>query len=171
MSFALSCTLAHRLAAIGTVGAARVLPWEWCEEKRPLPVISFHGTGDTAVPYEGGSSWVGDVVFPDVDEWTAGWARRNRCEPDPVESLVADEVRRRSYRDCAQGSDVILYTILGGGHTWPGGAPLPEWFLGPTSQSVDATREMWDFFEQHPFVDRSGAAQDGTGAKTLPATP
>jgi len=45
---------------------------------------------------------------------------------------------------------VVLYTIEGGGHTWPGGTPLPEWLLGPMSRSVDATRLMWAFFRAHP---------------------
>src|SRR2546426_8468975 len=28
---------------------------------------------------------------------------------------------------CADDAAVVLYTIRGGGHTWPGGQPLPEW--------------------------------------------
>ncbi len=42
------------------------------------------------------------------------------------------------------GADGI--TIDGGGHTWPGGEPLPEWLTGPTTQDIDATRVMWEFF-------------------------
>jgi ABC transporter len=35
-------------------------------------------------------------------------------------------------------------------HSWPGGGPLPEWFVGSTSENVDATGEMWSFFRAHP---------------------
>jgi poly(3-hydroxybutyrate) depolymerase len=27
---------------------------------------------------------------------------------------------------------------------------LPEWFVGPTSRSIDASRQMWAFFRAHP---------------------
>jgi polyhydroxybutyrate depolymerase len=67
---------------------------------------------------------------------------------------VAVDVVRRTYRNCADGADVVLYTVLDGGHTWPGGGPLPEWFAGRTSHSVDATSVMWAFFREHPLRKR-----------------
>ena len=151
MSWALSCTLSHRIAAVGLVGAARTLPWDWCTDRKPVPVITFHGTADSIVPYAGGTSWVFDKRWPNVEEWTANWARRNHCEPNPVESEFAENVTRLEYTDCSTGADALLYSIEGGGHTWPGGEPLPEWFLGPTNREIDATRLMWEFFEGHPL--------------------
>src|SRR2546427_6141259 len=58
MSFALSCTLSDRIAAVGMVGAALLLPFSWCTDLRPVPMIAFHGTADAAAPYTGGFSWV-----------------------------------------------------------------------------------------------------------------
>jgi polyhydroxybutyrate depolymerase len=46
----------------------------------------------------------------------------------------------------------VLYTIQGGGHTWPGGTPLPKWFVGSTTRSISATSLMWSFFSVHPLV-------------------
>ncbi len=156
MAFVLSCTLFDRIAAVATVAAAQLLPSSWCPDQRPVPSISFHGTADEVVPYRGGTSWVSPQrPFPDVLEWTASWARRNRCGSDPVASAAAADVTRRDYTGCADGAAVVLLTIRGGGHTWPGGEPLPEWFLGPTSRSVDATHQMWAFFRQHPLARRS----------------
>jgi polyhydroxybutyrate depolymerase len=54
MSFALSCTLSNRIAAVGMVAAAQTLPWSWCTDPRPVPMIAFHGTADPDVPYNGG---------------------------------------------------------------------------------------------------------------------
>lgn len=158
MAFALSCMLSDRIAAVGMVAAAQTLPWRWCaggmrdagrrmpEAARPIPVISFHGTADPVVPYNGGSSWVSPRPFPNVPKWTANWARRNRCEDQPEDSSIAPDVVRRTYTHCADGASVVLYTIRGGGHTWPGGMELPEWFVGRTTRSIDATRLMWEFF-------------------------
>jgi polyhydroxybutyrate depolymerase len=159
MAFVLSCTLSDRIAAVGMVAAAQALPWSWCTDHRPVPMISFHGTSDPMVPYEGGTSWVSPASFPDVSEWAASWARRNRCGPEPIESAVAADVTRRDYTDCADDAAVVLFTIHGGGHTWPGGEPMLEWFLGPTSRSVDATRQMWAFFQEHRLREAQTAAR------------
>jgi polyhydroxybutyrate depolymerase len=151
MAFVLSCQLSDRIAAVGMVGAAQTLPWSWCKDQRAVPMIAFHGTADTFAFYNGGQSWVAPSPFPAVPRWTASWARRNRCAARPVESAVATDVTRREYTNCADDASVVLYTVRGGGHTWPGGTPLPEFFAGPTSRSVDATSEMWAFFREHPL--------------------
>ena len=152
MAFVLSCTLSDRIAAVGMVASAQFLPWSWCTDQRGVPMMAFHGTADRLTPYHGGQSWVArDTTFPDIPTWVANWARRNRCAPAPVDSEVAPDVIRRSYASCADRADVVLYTVEGGGHTWPGGEPLPEWLAGPTSRSIDATRQMWAFFREHPL--------------------
>ena len=134
------------------MASAQLLPWAWCTDERPVPMIAFHGTEDTATPYHGGPSWVSRVAFPDIPRFAARWAGRNRCAPEPADSVVAADVVRHSWPGCADGASVVLYTIQGGGHTWPGGGPLPEWFVGPTTHSIDASRLMWLFFRQHRLV-------------------
>ena len=152
MAFVLSCMLSDRIAAVGLVAAAQTLEWSWCTDHRPVSMIAFHGTADRMIPYNGGPSPIPNTeVFPSIPTWTANWARRNRCGATPVDSVIAPDVTRREYPDCADGAAVVLYTIRGGGHTWPGGKPLPEWFVGPTSTSIDATSLMWAFFRAHPL--------------------
>ena len=158
MAFVLSCTLSDRIAAIGAVAAAQILPWSWCADTRPMPMIAFHGTGDRVTPYNGGKVWIAPEPFPSVPEWAANWARRNRCAPKPVDSALTADVTRRSYTNCAEDAAVVLYTIQGGGHTWPGGEPLTEWLAGPTSRSIDATAQMWAFFREHPLRRTQSAA-------------
>ncbi len=156
MAFVLSCTLSDRIAAVGMVAAAQSLPSSWCTDHRPVPMIAFHGTADPIVPYQGGP--LGDpfspvtVMFPPVRAWVASWAHRNRCGTNPVDSAVAADVTRREYPHCADHAAVVLYTIRGGGHSWPGGKPLPEWWVGPTSRSIDATAQMWAFFRAHQLL-------------------
>ncbi|MDP9202359.1 MAG: alpha/beta hydrolase-fold protein [Gemmatimonadota bacterium] len=152
MSFILSCTLSDRIAAVGMVAAAQTLPWSWCTEHRAVPMIAFHGTADPEVPYNGGSSWVSTRPFPSTPRWAANWARRNRCGANPLDSAVAADVTRRTYTNCADNAAVVLYTVQGGGHTWPGGTPLPKWFVGHTTHSIDATSLMWAFFGEHPLL-------------------
>ncbi len=154
MAFVLSCTLSDRIAAVGVVATAIFLPWSACTDRRPVPMIAFQGTADRQIPYHGGKTWVAPYVFPDIPAWTKRWAERNRCAPNPSDSAVATDVTRLEYTTCADDAAVVLYTIRGGGHSWPGGKPLPEWFVGPTSRSIDATSRMWAFFRAHPLLRR-----------------
>lgn len=162
MAFAVACALPDRIAAVGLVAPAQALPSDWCAATRPVPMMAFHGTADGLVPYGGGP--LGDPLNPVKPEfaaardWVGRWARRNRCAATPVESTVASDVARLEYADCAEGAAVVLYTVLGGGHTWPGGKPMPAWRVGPTSDGIDATREMWAFFREH----RLGGAASAT---------
>lgn len=154
MSFLLSCAMRDRIAAVGLVGAAHLEPWSSCRDQRPVPMISFHGTNDTFARYEGGRSPVvldPLLLLPNIPEWTATWAKRNRCSATPVESRVTEDVTKTEYVECAGNAPAILYTIHGGGHTWPGGGYLPEWFAGKTTYTIDASSLMWEFFKDHPL--------------------
>jgi polyhydroxybutyrate depolymerase len=166
MAFVLSCTLARRIAAVGSVSAAPSLPWSWCEDPTPIPMIAFHGTGDPLVPYGGGRGSFGPDSFPDVRAWAASWAERNRCQGEAVGSEVAEGVSLLEYSGCEGDAAVALYTLRGGGHQWPGGKPLPGWLVGPWIDAVDATRLIWEFFLAHP---RSRASTEaGTSVIQLP---
>lgn len=149
MSWALSCTMPNRFAAVGMVGAALLLPPACCKSSQPVPVIAIHGLRDNMALYRGGTSWVAPHIEPFLP-FGAAWARRNRCAPAPHDVEVRAGITRREYAACANDASVVLYTLRDGGHTWPGGAELPEWFAGRTIRDFDATAEMWRFFQQHP---------------------
>jgi polyhydroxybutyrate depolymerase len=154
MAFVLSCSLSDRIAAVGMVAAAQMLPWSWCADRRAVPVIAFHGTADPQVPYRGGTSAVWSRPFPNVLKWMESWSHRNGCAAQPIDSRVTMDVTRREYPHCTEGAGVVLYSIEGGGHSWPGGGSLPEWWVGRTSGSIDASREMWTFFRDHPLPEK-----------------
>lgn len=151
LSLLLACTMPDRIAAVGLVAAAHLFEWSLCTDFRPVPMIAFHGTADDATPYQGGKSWVVAKPFPSIPMQTAAWAKRNQCAPTPVDSRVAPDVTRLEYTICVSNAPVVLYTIDGGGHTWPGGRYLPEWFAGSTTQTIDASSLMWSFFKDHPL--------------------
>jgi hypothetical protein len=60
-------------------------------------------------------------------------------------------VRLIEYSSCADGTLVQLYAIDGGGHTWPGSFDVPG--LGYTTQQIDATDLIWDFFSAYTLPD------------------
>jgi polyhydroxybutyrate depolymerase len=153
MAFVLSCTLSDRIAAVGMVSAGLDPEWSWCTDHRPVPVIAFHGTADPVCPYNGGWSKLGGATFPSVPGFMSNWSRRNQCGPNPIETKVAADVMRFENTNCADDADVVLYTLKGEGHQWPGGKRVAaEWMIGRYSNSIDATRQMWAFFNQHQLT-------------------
>ncbi len=92
----------------------------------------------------------------------ADWANHNGCAPDQTVTEKAD-VTRTVWSQCSNNADVDYYRIDGGGHTWPGANELVVSFtessLGKTTQTVDATQLIWDFFKEYQllglfFVDK-----------------
>ena len=148
MSFLLACALSDRIAAVGIVAGALPASLENCQPARPVPVMLFHGTDDPIVPY-GGGSFRREGRLPAIPEWVAALAERNGCQAAPRLILPKGAVSGLEYTGCA--ADVIFYTIQGGGHTWPGGKPLPVWITGRTSMDIDATGTLWEFFTKHPL--------------------
>ncbi len=152
MSFLLACRLSERIAAIGLVGGAYLLPWTEYKPKRPVPAIVFHGTADPLVPFHGGPSRLIEISFPDVPQWVQSLAERNGCPPKPVPLPSAASASGLCYAGGARKADVRFYTVKGGGHTWPGGEEMPRFLVGKTIPDLDATRLMWHFFQEHPLT-------------------
>jgi polyhydroxybutyrate depolymerase len=145
----LACEVPERIPAIGAV-AGTIAPSiaASCGSALPVSVLQIHGTADPIV------KWDGDVPLSSarmesVDETVIGWVKRNRCNPDPEVELVDDSYKRETYL-ATDGTEVTLYTVIGGGHTWPSGQQyLPESMIGPTSHVLNATKLAWDFFKGH----------------------
>ncbi|MDD5371646.1 MAG: PHB depolymerase family esterase [Anaerolineaceae bacterium] len=148
MSFMLACKLSERIAAIGGVSGAYLYPLSACSFSRPVSMIAFHGTHDRVVPYWGGRSFLFNYPFPVVPDWIKALALRNGCDETPLHFAVKGEVSGLRYVNGNQGTEVVFYTIQGGGHTWPGGGKIPRFIGGHTTQDVNATRVMWDFFQR-----------------------
>lgn len=153
MAYLLGCTLSDRIAAVGSVAGAFVFPLEECQPARPVPMIAFHGTADPIVPYLGGPTR--DFIFPSIPQWMAARAQINGCNAAPTQLPASGEASGVRYSGCLQEADVVFYSIQDGGHSWPGGEPLPEWIVGHTSKDILATRTMWEFFQQYSLNVKS----------------
>jgi polyhydroxybutyrate depolymerase len=116
-----------------------------------VPAIVFHGTDDPIVPFAGGGDTGYAAGLPDIATWVAALADHNGCAAEPRALPASGVVSGVAYADCV--ADVVFYTVAGGGHTWPGGEPLPEWLTGTTTEDIDATRVMWEFFRAHPLAE------------------
>ena len=144
MALRLACDMPDRIAAIGGVAGAYLVDLSKCPGG--VPGIFFHGKADKIVPFEGGPSKSFTLPFPNIATFVEDYARLNGCELDETVILDTPNVLGVRYEGCAPGAEVVFYTIADGGHTWPGGNPLPRAITGKTTQEIDATQLMWDFF-------------------------
>jgi len=159
--------LAHRLGAelsakIAAFAAiAGTLPPGLPDPGTPLSLIMFHGTADRLVPYEGGTSSMGlfrhgpgeAPVHTSVADTIAFWIDRLNCSPTPDRRPMRGG-RTEIYRNTRDGCEVVLHTIDGGGHTWPG-TPVGNWRRPSRDPmaGVQASRLIWEFFASHPRRD------------------
>jgi polyhydroxybutyrate depolymerase len=158
MCYRLACELSGRLAAVAPVAAA--MPESLagaCQPERPVSLLAINGTEDRLVPFQGGGVGLhakrGTVVS--VRQSVEQWVRHNGCSPNPDSVWLPDadphdrvRVKRQLWGEGRDGAEVVLYTVEGGGHTWPGGAERPTRF-GRRAKDMDATRTIWDFFSRH----------------------
>jgi len=154
MSYRLAAELSDRIAAIAPV--AGTLSVE-AKPTRAVSVIHFHGTADTFVPYEGPNRKTPRFLpFKSVDETIRTWVKLNGCPEQPQIAELPDiardgtTVQRKTYGPGKDGSEVVLYTIRGAGHTWPGRKSRIG-FLGLTTENISANDLIWDFFCRHPM--------------------
>ncbi len=153
MASALGCRIADRIAAIAPNAGLRagrpdpddvtVPEIEDCRPDRPLPVLTFHGQQDVVNPYPGNGDLRWGYAVPLAVQT---WARLNECRRGPAAATVTANITRFTYTRCRQGVEVEFYRVANGGHTWPGSTGPPH---GPglVTQEIDASRLMWEFFE------------------------
>ena len=131
-----------------------------CNPEKPVAVMVMNGTDDPLVPYDGGHVKVfrktrGEIVS--TDEIMDFWKAENGCEvkqdivelPDSVDDGTTVSVTK--YTNCKEEGALVLYTVNGGGHTWPGGKQyLGKVLIGKTNRDIVACDVIWDFFKALP---------------------
>jgi polyhydroxybutyrate depolymerase len=155
-SYRLACDLPGVLAGIAPVaGAMPSALAERCTQAPPVALAAFQGSADPLVPYDGGRvAWRRGTVLPAVASVEL-WAREAGCSNPPAVTMEPDrvtdgtQVKLSTWSGCRDGRDVQLYTIEGGGHTWPGDAAA-RGLLGRVTRDLDATSTIWSFFSTHP---------------------
>jgi polyhydroxybutyrate depolymerase len=159
MAFRLACEKTEKIAAIAVVTASLTENLgPRCSPSVPLSVLIMNGTEDPLVPWHGGAIQFRRRTFgmvwstPDTVRY---WVNHNTCVPTPDSVDKWDEnsqdgtwVKREVYGRCEEGVEVVLFSIQGGGHTWPSGYQyLPERLIGKTSMEISAEKAIWDFFK------------------------
>ncbi len=163
MSYRLACQLSQRIAAIAPVtGNIPQNLCPACSPAMPTSVLAINNVLDPLMPWSDeditdpwGMKKLGKVM--PTSETIRFWVEHNNCTPTAVITQEPDRdphdgtrIRKEVYGNGKESTEVILYAVEGGGHTWPNGYQyLNENIVGKTSRDIDANEVIWDFFERH----------------------
>jgi polyhydroxybutyrate depolymerase len=159
MSSRLACELSKRIAAVAVVAASMDEDIGY-QPTQPMPMMYIQGTKDPLVPFTGGQmKGAGGSIYSHEDILKK-WAAVDRCDHKPqvtdLPIIVNDgtSVQKEEYSG-ADGMKVIGYTIVNGGHIWPGGTQyLPKFMIGSLSKNLNACEEIWNFFKGYTLSTR-----------------
>jgi polyhydroxybutyrate depolymerase len=120
-----------------------------CQPSRAVGAVMIHGTADPIVPYGG----VGGVLRT-IPENFEDFKAFNQCSGDDRTALfngASGDVQFDWAPNCADGRRVVLASLLGNGHNWPGddAALLQELginlgLFGAARNDIDATIQGFD---------------------------
>ena len=162
-AYALRLALEHpeKIAAAAVFAASLPTPANSvCRASgRPVPVLFVNGTRDPINPYAGGHVTL--FGFADRGEALSAQASARYFAglagaAGPALARIAPRRRgdptwaERALWRAADGREVALLTIHGGGHVVPQGAYRPQRLLGRVTTAVDGPREAWAFFRRQP---------------------
>lgn len=156
MSSRLACELNKRIAAIAVVGASMDKD-ETYQPAKPMPAMYIQGTEDPLVPFAGGEmkKGAGGGIYGH-EEVLKKWASVDGCDNNPEIStlpvIVNDgmSVIKEVYNNPSNNIKVIGYTIVNGGHTWPGGSQyMPKFVIGGVTKNLNACDVIWEFFKNY----------------------
>ena len=150
MAERLACQLSNRIVGFVAVAATlrnSMATAAQCAPTHAMPVAFMDGTSDLVVPYKGEPSVQSAAAA------TAFWAVKNSCAATQTSTVTLPQqakdgttVALTRFTQCPAAAATALYTINGGGHTWPD-SPYSVYtaYLGKTTQNLDATVELWKF--------------------------
>jgi polyhydroxybutyrate depolymerase len=160
-SFRLACDLGGEIAAIAPVAGSIPVGFHDACKNQPVSVMMINGTDDKLVMFDGGrvgGPFVDQGDSIPVAQTLADWLKVDGCRAPANETTLRDAdpldgttTLVQAYGGCRNGAAVQLYTIEGGGHTWPDGPQyLPKSIIGNVSHDFDASEVIWQFFASHP---------------------
>lgn len=128
----------------------------------PMPVIQFHGDADPIWAYTGQT--VRGVTYPPTEPSWTQWASWDSCattattgSPIPDPNGNGTSAVLKSYVGGANGSQSLLYKIVGGGHQWPGGLPVAASPTNVLTMAVNASPLIWSFVSAFTRVATVGS--------------
>ena len=143
MCYQLAAQRPRLFAAVAPVSGL-MLEWLYKADTSdvPVPLFEIHGTADRTSAWEGDldnkGGWGAYVAVPMAVHY---WAAKNKCtgmQTDTIPGRTPENGRKviaHRFTGGTGGSEVWLYEIVGGKHSWG-------------EQDIDTGEELWKFFSK-----------------------
>ena len=163
MSQRLGIELSDRIAAIASTTGPIAAITECHDPVAPVAVLYAPGTADPVIPFSGGPvglpGGTNGGTVQSASNTVAFWTAFLETELTPVVTnlpntaiLDGSTITRYHYRHGNEGSEVLYYEVIGGGHGWPSPTqftPLWQLVVGKKNRDVVMCDEAWTFFQRH----------------------
>jgi polyhydroxybutyrate depolymerase len=144
MSYLLACQLGNRFAAVASVGGSMSpSTFSNCTPAKAMPMLEVHGTNDGTVAYNG------SAIATHIDTVINYWVQQNQTNNTPIVTNLPNintadgsTVTKFEYNNGLNGTEVQLYKVNNGNHTWPGAS------AGNPNLDIDASEVIWNFFRR-----------------------
>ena len=127
----------------------------------PISVLFMIGTNDPLSPYNGGEvapNIGGRGTVLSAQESVNFWVEFNQTDSNPsimnyqnINTTDNSTVKRSTYSNGTDASQVVLYEVLGGGHLEPSiqeqYSTILELSLGNQNHDIEMATEIWNFFK------------------------
>lgn len=180
MTQRLACQLNQRFAAMASLGSIMdTTLFANCNPLRAIPMMFVMGTDDPLVPYSGGVMNSNPNPIVSMETLVNFWKMNNNCLttspsinlPD-IEPTENSTVTVFNYTNCFCNSNISFYRINGGGHTWPGvEIPSYEIIAGQTNEDIQASVELWNFFNAHTLCNTLLSVKEETNQTEIKIYP
>lgn len=163
MSQRLAIEISDRIAAIAISAGPLAASNECHAPVFPVSILYAPGTADPLVPFGGGPlnlpQGLNGGTVQSASNTVAFWTGFLATDSSPIVTnllntilLDGSTITRRHYRHGREGSEVLVYEVVGGGHGWPSPTqftPAFQLIVGKKNQDVVFCDEAWAFFQRH----------------------
>ena len=142
MCYLLAYDKQNTFAAVAPIAG---LTMEWMPKAytrtRPIPLFEVHGTEDRVSEWKGDlenkGGWGAYIAVPDaINKWVeCNKCAKTECVTLPHKNNDSHTVIAHKYTEGRHGTEVWLYEIIGGGHSW-------------ATRDIDTGDEIWLFFSR-----------------------
>lgn len=159
MALRSACVVSGRITAIAVV-AAELPKTMICLPTRPIAALFLDGTSDPLSPFEGGTYKPGRFHVLSAEASAKQWATFDHCGEKPAQGKIpppdktSKETKTYTFPGCHDDSQVILYAMKDGGHTWPDGEQyVSDSEVGKVSHALNANEVIWNFLKDKKLSD------------------
>lgn len=158
MAMRLAQEIPEKLSAFASIVASNPVNSKCANSTVPISALFMNGTDDPINPYAGGAMAGNRGEVFSTQATIDYWINRNQTDTNAIVTDFADTdtsddatVKKRLYSNGTNNTEVVLYEIIGGGHTEPSTeeryGDLFKVLVKAQNGDIEMADEVWNFFK------------------------